>query len=61
MEGPYLKRHHPPARGRPSSSSKTCAAGIFGLPTYRFENELYWGQNSLPFLERYLNGETPIA
>jgi 2-hydroxychromene-2-carboxylate isomerase len=37
------------------------AAGVFGLPTYRFENELYWGQDSLPFLERHLNGETLIA
>ncbi|WP_113331670.1 DsbA family protein [Hyphomicrobiales bacterium] len=33
------------------------AAGVFGLPTFRYENELYWGQDSLPFLERHLNGE----
>lgn len=33
------------------------AAGIFGLPTFRYEGELYWGQDSLPFLERHLNGQ----
>jgi 2-hydroxychromene-2-carboxylate isomerase len=36
-------------------------AGVFGLPTYRYENELYWGQDSLPFLERHLTGEKLIA
>ncbi|PDT04398.1 2-hydroxychromene-2-carboxylate isomerase [Rhizobium chutanense] len=37
------------------------AAGVFGLPTFRFEDELYWGQDSLPFLERHLNGERLVA
>lgn len=32
-------------------------AGVFGLPTFRYEDELYWGQDSLPFLERHLKGE----
>ncbi|PYE91904.1 DSBA-like thioredoxin domain-containing protein [Rhizobium sp. PP-F2F-G38] len=44
-----------------SNKDVASAAGVFGLPTYRFENELYWGQESLPFLERHLNGEVPIA
>jgi 2-hydroxychromene-2-carboxylate isomerase len=33
------------------------AAGVFGLPTFRYEDELYWGQDSLPFLELHLKGE----
>ncbi len=37
------------------------AAGVFGLPTYRFEDELYWGQDSLPFLERHLKGDKSVA
>ena len=32
------------------------AAGVFGFPTFRFEDELYWGQDSLQFLERHLSG-----
>lgn len=32
-------------------------AGVFGIPTFRYEGELYWGQDSLPFLERHLAGE----
>lgn len=37
------------------------AAGVFGLPTYRYEGELYWGQDSLPFLDRHLKGEKLTA
>jgi len=37
------------------------AAGVFGVPTYRYEDELYWGQDSLPFLERHLLGERIAA
>ncbi|HEY0120283.1 MAG TPA: DsbA family protein [Rhizobium sp.] len=37
------------------------AAGVFGFPTFRYEGELYWGQDSLPFLEHHLNGEKLIA
>ncbi|AGB75662.1 MULTISPECIES: 2-hydroxychromene-2-carboxylate isomerase [Rhizobium] len=36
-------------------------AGVFGLPTFRYEGELYWGQDSLPFLERHLRGEKLVA
>lgn len=28
--------------------------GVFGSPTYVFENELYWGQDRLDFLERHV-------
>ncbi len=37
------------------------AAGVFGVPTYRYEDELYWGQDSLPFVERHLKGEKLAA
>lgn len=36
-------------------------AGVFGFPTFRYEGELYWGQDSLPFLERHLKGEKLVA
>lgn len=35
--------------------------GVFGVPTYRYQDELYWGQDSLPFLERHLRGEKLAA
>lgn len=36
-------------------------AGVFGLPTYRHRGALFWGQDSLPFLERQLLGEPLTA
>jgi 2-hydroxychromene-2-carboxylate isomerase len=36
-------------------------AGVFGFPTFRYNGELFWGQDSLPFLERHLKGEKLIA
>ena len=36
-------------------------AGVFGVPTYRYQDGLYWGQDSLPFLERHLRGEKLAA
>ncbi|TCU12889.1 2-hydroxychromene-2-carboxylate isomerase [Rhizobium sullae] len=36
-------------------------AGVFGLPTFGYEDELYWGQDSLPFLEHHLKGEKLVA
>lgn len=35
------------------------ASGVFGFPTYRYDGELYWGQDNLPFLERHLAGDRP--
>lgn len=46
---------------RTSSYDVAKAAGVFGVPTYRYEGELYWGQDSLPFLERHLKGEKLAA
>ncbi len=46
---------------RTSSYETAKAAGVFGVPTYRYDGELYWGQDSLPFLERHLKGEKLVA
>lgn len=49
-------------QARRTSSYETAeAAGVFGLPTFLYEGELYWGQDSLPFLERHLKGEKLVA
>ncbi|MDC9833790.1 2-hydroxychromene-2-carboxylate isomerase [Rhizobium binxianense] len=44
-----------------SNAETAKAVGVFGLPTFRYEDELYWGQDSLPFLERHLNGDKIAA
>lgn len=36
-------------------------SGIFGSPTYVIDGEPYWGQDSLPFLERHLQGDPLLA
>lgn len=33
--------------------------GVFGFPTFIYENETYWGQDNLGFLERHLDGDRP--
>jgi 2-hydroxychromene-2-carboxylate isomerase len=33
------------------------AAGVFGISTFRYEGEIYCGQDGPLFLERHLNGE----
>ena len=48
------------AAQRKASYDKARDAGVFGLPTYLYGGELFWGQDSLPFLERYLRGERLI-
>jgi 2-hydroxychromene-2-carboxylate isomerase len=37
------------------------ASGVFGLPSYLVDGELFWGQDSLPFLDRHLSGEKGVA
>ncbi len=46
---------------RQTSYETAKAAGVFGLPTFLYDGELYWGQDSLPFLERHLKGEKLVA
>ncbi|MDB5664854.1 2-hydroxychromene-2-carboxylate isomerase [Cypionkella sp.] len=36
-------------------------AGVFGLPSYIVNGELFWGQDSLPFLDSHLKGEKLIS
>lgn len=37
------------------------AAGVFGVPTTIADGELFWGCDSLPHLERFLDGNDPIT
>jgi 2-hydroxychromene-2-carboxylate isomerase len=41
-------------------TSEALAAGAFGVPTMLAGDELFWGVDSLPHLERYLEGNDPV-
>ena len=49
------------ARRKAESLDLARSAGVFGLPSDLVGGELFWGQDSLPFLERHLQGETLTA
>lgn len=34
--------------------------GVFGVPTYGIDNELFWGSDQIPFLKDFLLGQDPI-
>lgn len=36
------------------------ASGVFGVPTMEIGDELFWGYDDLPFLERQLAGSDPL-
>jgi 2-hydroxychromene-2-carboxylate isomerase len=40
-------------------SQEAIARGVFGSPTYVYQDELFWGQDRLDFLERASPGEGP--
>ena len=42
------------AERRAGDSAMALARGVFGAPSYVVENEIFWGQDRLDFLERRL-------
>ena len=42
-----------------TNSAAAIEAGVFGVPTVIVDNELFWGQDSFPHIERFLRGEDP--
>lgn len=43
------------------STADALAAGVFGVPTFEIDGELFWGQDALDHVERFLRGEDPIT
>jgi 2-hydroxychromene-2-carboxylate isomerase len=39
------------------NTEEALAAGVFGVPSYVLDGELFWGQDRLDFLDRALGGE----
>ncbi len=42
-------------------TEQALAEGVFGVPTMRVGQELFWGFDDLPYLERYLSGDDPLT
>jgi carboxymethylenebutenolidase len=42
------------ARQRQEDSDAALARGVFGAPSYVIEDEIFWGQDRLDFVDRYL-------
>ncbi|MGH8529221.1 MAG: 2-hydroxychromene-2-carboxylate isomerase [Nevskiales bacterium] len=42
-------------------TEQALAEGIFGVPTMRIDEELFWGFDDLPYLERWLQGDDPLV
>ncbi len=40
-------------------TDQAIADGVFGVPTMAVGNELFWGYDDLPFLQRFLDGADP--
>ena len=40
-----------------NATEEAVRAGAFGVPTLFVEGEMYWGVDSLPYLDRFLSGE----
>lgn len=43
-----------------AQTEEAIRAGVFGVPTAIVEGEMFWGTDSLPDLERYLDGRDPV-
>lgn len=44
-----------------AQTSEALALGVFGVPTIEAGDELFWGQDSLPHVERFLQGDDPAT
>ncbi|HVP31748.1 MAG TPA: 2-hydroxychromene-2-carboxylate isomerase [Myxococcota bacterium] len=51
----------PPIKDRlRAQTDAAIARGVFGVPTFEVEDELFWGYDDLPYLERFLAGEDTL-
>src|SRR6201999_1743728 len=56
------RANEPAAKSRlRETTDAASAAGVFGVPSMIADGELFWGCDSLPHLERFLDGNDPIT
>ena len=41
-------------------TEQALARGVFGVPTFEVDGQLFWGLDSLPMLTAYLQGDTSV-
>ncbi len=64
LEGPALVEAAGSASNKARLKTFTDGAlqrGVFGVPSYEIDGELFWGQDSIPHIERFLRGEDPAG
>ncbi len=64
LDGPALVREAgtPAAKARVRALTEAARdRGLFGVPTFEIDGELFWGQDCLPHLEAFLRGEDPAT
>ena len=63
LDGPRLVEaaQQPEAKARlRAQTDAAIAAGVFGVPTMKVGDELFWGYDDWPFLELFLAGKDPL-
>ncbi|HEY8157006.1 MAG TPA: 2-hydroxychromene-2-carboxylate isomerase [Myxococcota bacterium] len=63
LDGPRLVEaaQQPEAKARlREQTDGAIAAGVFGVPTMKVEDELFWGYDDWPYLELFLAGKDPL-
>lgn len=44
-----------------ADTDEAIAAGVFGVPSVRVGDEVFWGLDAFPHLERHLRGDDPVT
>lgn len=57
----FLKMEAKEARAQLKQNiSKALENNLFGVPTFLVDEEIFWGNDSIKYLEMYLNGSDPL-
>ena len=43
-----------------SNVQEALSKGVFGVPSFVIGDELFWGNDSIPYMESYLNSEDSL-
>jgi 2-hydroxychromene-2-carboxylate isomerase len=63
LDGAHLlaEASTPESKGRlRSQTDEALTAGVFGVPTWEVDGELFWGYDAIPHVELFLQGRDPV-